>query len=279
MERLLLFFYQYRAFFTFIALELFCAWLIIENNQYQGAKFFNSSNAFVASINGFSYNMRSYFSLTETNELLALENAELRKKLEQRNQSLFLLDSTRSSDQEIVNRFDFVSARVVNNSVDRFTNFITINRGRDAGIESGMAVISSEGAIGKVKVVSEHYAVVSSLLNRDVLVSAAIKRTGHFGTIQWDGIDPTAIRFNYIPRHVDPHVGDTIATSGYNAIFPEGILIGTIASVELSDEALFYDLVVKLSQDFQKLSYVEVVRSNLKVEQDSLEQTMEDFMR
>jgi rod shape-determining protein MreC len=134
-----------------------------------------------------------------------------------------------------------------------------------------MAVISSAGAVGKVKSVSDHYAVLISLLNTDENVSCVIKRTGNFGTANWDGSDPRFTALKFIPRHVNPLVGDTITTSGYNAVFPEGILLGVIAEVNLSEEAPFYDLRVELAQDFNKLAYVEIVRSSLKHEKDSLE--------
>jgi rod shape-determining protein MreC len=104
------------------------------------------------------------------------------------------------------------------------------------------------------------------------MVSAVLKRTEHFGTVQWDGQDPDLVEFKYIPRHVDPAVGDSVITSGYNAVFPEGIMIGIIDEVNLSDEALFYDLKVRLSQDFRKLSFVTVIKNHRKPEQDSLEQ-------
>ena len=108
------------------------------------------------------------------------------------------------------------------------------------------------------------------------MVSALLKSTGHFGTIKWDSHDPDFVNLWYIPPHVKPHVGDTVMTSGYNAIFPEGIMIGTISEVQLRKEALFYDLKVKLSQDFRKLSYLTVIKSELKHEQDSLEQIIID---
>lgn len=276
MERIVLFIYQYRAFFTFLVLELFCSWMIIENNQYQGASYFNSANSMIASVNGFSYNVREYFRLREVNRVLAEENAMLRRKLEQQNQGF---QAPEMRDSAIIKRFDFVSARVVNNSIDRFTNFITINKGRDSGIESGMAVISSKGVVGKVKITSEHFSVVTSVLNIDVMVSGMMKRTGYFGTIQWDGSDPDYINLNFIPRHVEPMVGDSIITSGYSGVFPEGILIGTIATMEKTKEAPFYELKVKLAQDFRKLSYVAVVKSNLLPELDSLEQRIPDMLK
>jgi rod shape-determining protein MreC len=278
MERIFLFIYHYRAFFTFLLLELFCSWLIIENNQYQGAQFFNSSNSFVASVNGFSKNLNDYFFLREVNRVLAEENTALRKQLEQQIQLAQFPDSI-SVDSAVVNRFDFVSAKVVNNSVDRFTNFLTIDIGESRGVKPGMAVISPVGAIGKVKMTSEHFSVVISLLNIDLMISGRMKRTGYFGTIKWDGTSADYTSFEFIPRHVKPIVGDSIVTSGYSGVFPEGILIGTIAEVDLKQESPFYDLKVKLAQDFRKLSYVSVVKSNLLHELDSLEMQIPDMKR
>ena len=278
MQRLFLFFYQYRAFFTFLVLELVCAWLIIGNNPYQGARFFNSSNGLVAAMNNVSHGVREYFLLRQINSTLAEENAQLRSKFEALNQLHYVTQKPAISDSALINQFDFVSAKVVSNTVNRFTNFLTINKGSEDGIKPGMAVISALGAIGKVRTVSRHYSVVTSILHVDVQVSALLKRTGHFGTIQWDGIDPDYVKFKFIPRHVQPVQGDSVLTSGYNAIFPEGIMVGLIEEVHLTDE-LFYDLKVKLSQDFRKLSYVEVVRNSMKNELDSLEMPFKDVNR
>lgn len=271
MGRIFLFIYQYRAFFTFLLLELFCTWLVILNNRYQGASFFNSANSFVASVNGFSQNTREYFSLRETNSMLAEENTALRKKLEQLNQLALKTDTLAGADSAVIKRFDFISAKVVNNSIDRLTNFITLNRGSEDGIKPGMAVISSAGVVGKIKITSEHFCVVTSVLNVDIMVSALMKRTGYFGTIQWDGHDPDYVKLKFIPLHVKPQVGDTIMTSGYSGVFPEGIMVGTIAKINPGRETSFHDLDVKLSQDFRKLSYATIIRSNLLNELDSLE--------
>jgi rod shape-determining protein MreC len=270
MQRLFLFFYQYRAFFTFLLFEVVCAWLIIENNQYQSARFFNSSNGMVARLNNFSQDVREYFLLRNINSTLAEENAFLRSRLEQFNQLQQASDSVFRRDSTVVKQFDFISAKVVNNSVNRFTNYLTINKGSDDGIESGMAVISPLGAVGKVKAVSNHYSVVTSILHKDYKLSVLMTRTGYFGSVSWNGSDPDFAQLDFVPRHVNPAKGDTVVTSAYNAVFPEGIMVGIIEDVK-QNETLFYDLTLRLSQDFRKLSYVEVVRSHLKNELDSLQ--------
>src|SRR5690349_1134154 len=218
MDRLLHFIYQYRAFFTFLFLELFCAWLVIENNQYQSTRFFNSSNRLAANVIRSSQGIREYFSLQQINAELAEENALLRTRLEQSQQALQTI-KVESLDSSIVKQFDYISAKVINNSTQSFKNYITVNKGRLDGVAPGMAAISPQGAVGKVKSVSDHYAVLISLLNTDEQLSSMIRRTGHFGTIQWGGTNPRLADLHYIPRHVDPRVGDTVVTSGYNAVF------------------------------------------------------------
>lgn len=267
MQRLFNFFYEYRAFFTFLFLEVFCAWLLIKNNQYQSTRFFNSSNRLAANIIGFSQNTREYFSLRQINEEISRENAQLRMLVEQQNQTLQIPTARKDS----LVRYDFVSAKVINNSVAQFKNYITINRGEDAGIKPGMAAISTFGAVGKVKSVSEHFAVLISILNIDEQVSSVLKRTSNFGTIQWDGTDPREVNLLYVPRHVQPLVGDTVVTSGFNAVFPQGVMVGIVKDVKLKEEALFYDIRVELAQDFRRLSFVKIVKSKLKSEIDSLE--------
>jgi rod shape-determining protein MreC len=267
MERLINFIYEYRAFFTFLFLELLCAWLIVENNQYQSTRYFNSSNQVAAQVLGFSQGVREYFSLRTINEVLAQENAELRRDLERTRQLL----TVPVTDTARINQFDFVSAKVMANSTHLYKNFITIDKGAVDGLAPGMAVIGDAGAVGKVKSVSDRYAVLISLLNVDQQISGQIKRTNHFGTVRWDGTNMRYTSLQFIPRHAIPVVGDTVVTSGYSAVFPQGIMVGIIREASLKPEAPFWDIRLELAQDFGRLAFVEVIKSKLKHEKDSLE--------
>jgi rod shape-determining protein MreC len=276
MERLFYFIYQYRAFFTFLVLETAAVWLIVENNRYQGVVYFNTSSRVAASVLTASRNIRDYFGLDRTNRQLAEENALLRTQLEQRNQSLFQLDIREIRDPAVVNRYRFISGRVVNNSTHQFKNFITLDKGSLDGVEPGMAVINAGGVVGKVKAASAHFSVVMSLLNIDAMVSAKLKGKETFGTARWDGTNPTRVQLLYIPRHAQPKAGDSVLTTGYSAIYPEGLMIGIVSEVSLQEDGQFYDVLVTLSQDFSRLSYVQIVKSGLKAEQDSLEAVVAD---
>lgn len=271
MQRLVLFLLKYRAFLTFLLLEFICLWLIVENNKYQSAKYFNSSNNVSASLLATSKGVRDFFNLDEVNSALAKENAQLRQELEQYKQSLYNLDVRRDLDEDILKKYDYISAKVIKNSTRRFENYITVNRGLKHGVAEGMAVIDHRGVVGKVKTVSNNYSVIFSILHGNMLVSSKIKRTGDLCTTQWDGRDYQKAEVLYLPRHVQLNVNDTIVTSGYNAVFPEGIPVGIVESFEIKEDALFFDVKIRLMSDLNSLSYVYLVKNNLLMEQDSIE--------
>ena len=97
------------------------------------------------------------------------------------------------------------------------------------------------------------------------------------GTVQWPGGDPLLAEMLYVPRHILVEPGDTVVTSGYNATFFEGVLIGHIKQAKLRKEAPFYDIELRLSTDFSTLQHVYVVKNNWKREKEDLEQHTKDF--
>jgi rod shape-determining protein MreC len=132
-------------------------------------------------------------------------------------------------------------------------------------------VFNQEGVVGRVKSVSDNYAVVISLLNTGLLVSSKIKSSDVFGSIQWNGNSTQEAKLLYIPRHVQAQEGDTVITSGFNAVFPEGILIGVISKVEPDKQNSNYlDILVRLNTDFSKVNYVYLVENTKILELDSL---------
>jgi len=270
MRRLFLFLYRYRAFLTFLFLELFSGWLIVQNNTFQGAKFFNSSNRLAAGILSTSGGVSDYFGLKDVNLQLADENARLRHQISQMKQSLYDINVGEDRDYPVINKFDFQTAKVIQNSIFYYDNYITINKGSDDGVEPGMAVISSKGVVGKVKNVSRNYAVINSLLHGSVQISSMLKRTNDLATTKWDGVDPYQADLNFIPRHVELYIGDTVVTSGYNAVFPPNTPIGYIAKFDTKEGKPFHDVKIDLAVDFNQLSYVYLVKNNLREEQDSL---------
>jgi len=137
-----------------------------------------------------------------------------------------------------------------------------------------MGIVSPLGVVGTVKNVSENFASIMSVLNEKNAVSVKIKKSGYIGSLVWelDLGNYQLAKLEDIPNHVKLEKGDTIISSGYSLIYPEGILVGTIEKFELPQGSNFYKIYVKLSVDYKKLSHVFVVKSWMKEEQQKLEQ-------
>ena len=142
-------------------------------------------------------------------------------------------------------------------------------------MKPGMAVVSSDGVVGVIFNVSRHYATVISLLNTRLNISAKFKKNDYFGALQWDGKSYQKAILNEIPHHVEINVGDSIITSGYSTIFPEGIQIGTVQDFVVKG-GNFYEISVILSTDFKKLRFVNVISNLKKKDQLDLENSFPD---
>ncbi|RPA66932.1 rod shape-determining protein MreC [Cyclobacteriaceae bacterium YHN15] len=273
MQSILLFLYRIRVFLIFVFLETIAVYLIVSNNSQQGSVFFNSSNRLSGNILNTQNNIIEYFSLSSVNKSLVEKNAELLSELEnyrQRNESNFI-----EIDSSFVTGFQFKGAKVINNSINLSQNFITLNKGSKDGIKEGMGVFNEEGVVGRIKGVTANYSSVISLLHIELLVSSKIVSNEVFGSTKWDGRDPKFAKLLYVPRHVVVKEGDQVVTSGYNAIFPEGIPIGTIVEVKPGLETNYLDITIELATDFTRLSYVYLVENEQTEEINLLNQSKE----
>jgi rod shape-determining protein MreC len=109
-----------------------------------------------------------------------------------------------------------------------------------------------------------------SLLNLDFKLSVRIKSNGYFGSLSWDGRDYRYAVLGEIPQHIAVNVGDTIETTGYSAIFPEGLMVGTVSDYEKRGGD-FYKISILLLTDFKKLHFVDVIGNLEKSEKLELE--------
>ncbi len=211
-------------------------------------------------VSGFLYERYSgvttYFTLRQNNDALLAENQRLHTQVLTYNTSLVRTDTS-----VYESLYSYQTAEVVKNSVSKENNIITINKGKKQGVRENMAVVSPDGAVGVTAKVSDNYCTVVSILNKRMGVSAKLKDTEYFGSIVWTGYDYRYGLLNEIPNHVKINKHDTIVTSGFSAIFPQGILIGTVDSIQRVTEDNFYDIRIKLSVDFKNLRYVYIIEN------------------
>jgi rod shape-determining protein MreC len=252
----------------FLLLEAIAVALLVQSSNFQRSKLVGLNRE----VSGYIYSRvdgaREYLSLKQVNEQLALENLKLRNRLDQ---IAVLMDSSTVLTQFIEPyRYYYVPSRVIQNSVYKQYNYITLDKGKKDGVFRDMGVISDMGLVGIVYESSSNFSTVIPIINRDFRLSVKIKSNNYAGILQWEGASPLYAILTEIPFHVDIQEGDTIVTSGFSAIFPEGILVGEIESFSL-EQGNFYDIRISLSTDFQSLYHANIIRNYRQEEQLNLE--------
>lgn len=281
MRRLLDFLVRKRHWFLFLLLEIVSLILVYRNTTYQRSVFISSANAVSGRIISVTGAFTSYLNLRTINRELAERNGQLEMEVLELQSRL---ESLRAREKEFTGflpdsaerfPFEFIMAKVSNKSVSHLSNTITINKGRDDGVLPDMGVVSDRGVVGVVWQASDHYAVVLPLLNPKLLLNGKLKGTNNSGPLQWNGRDARYIQLNELPRHAPFQPGDTVVTSGYSAIFPAGIMIGTVADSNRQHDDNFNSLEIELATDFRSLNNVRVLVNKEQAEQRRLEKEVQ----
>ena len=165
-----------------------------------------------------------------------------------------------------LSQYKFRIAHVINNSIHRAHNYITIDKGTRDSIKPEMGVVDQNGVVGIVNIVGENTARIISILNPDLRLSCKLKGSDNFGSLVWDGRNPNEAILEELPRHAEANIGDTIITSGYSAVFPEGIPVGIVVAHANENDDNFFALRIKLLTDFSKLGTIRVVENKMKDE-------------
>lgn len=266
MKNLLNFLLRYRSTVVFIFYVAASCYLLFSGSPVQRHVYLTSAGAIASTVYDRVRNITSYFHLREINEDLHARNSDLenqilslRRQLKDSKESVYADTMTVN---EALHPFSFIIASVTNNSIAHPYNYITINKGALDGVEAEMGVVDQNGVVGVVNITSEHHARIISLLNPDFRLSCKVKGSDAFGSLIWDGRSPEEAVLEELPKHTVFQSGDTIVTSGYSAVFPEGIPVGSVIESARDSDDNFFRLRIKLFTDFTTLSIVRVIKNN-----------------
>lgn len=267
----------------FIVLEGFALHYYANSTSYTKAKLITASNYVVGGIYSQLSGLNSYFHLKKENVSLTEKIAELENELERYRHPVYTAGADSSALQIMIGdtvsapenrpQYAYSQARVINNSIIRQENYITLDKGVDAGLQPDMALISDGGIAGYVIGCSEHFSVCMSILNRDFKTSGKIKGTDYFGSVTWDGTSYEYLKLSEVAKYATLQKGDTIVTTSHSSRFPPEIMIGTVESFELNN-ATYYDVRVKIHTDMAALNNVLVVKYLDAEERETLENSM-----
>ena len=275
MRNLINFLLKYNYWFLFVILEVASFVLLFRFNNYQQSAYFTSANTVAGAVYEVSGGISSYFHLKSVNEdlldrnmLLEEQINNLEKALKERQLDSIAVNSIRKMPQK---DYQLFKARVIKNSLNLADNYITLDKGSSSGIHSEMGVVDGNGIVGIVYETSPSYSVVISVLNSKSNISCKIVGSDYFGYLKWEHGDSRYAYLKDLPRHAEFNLGDTVVTSGFSTVFPEGIMVGTVDDMSDSHDGLSYLLKIKLATDFGKLSDVRVIARNGQQVQKELE--------
>ncbi len=263
-------------FVFFIFLQIIAVVLIFSKNAMQQSWLAGQTAAFNAWVSGYIDEGVSYLKLKQINEDLVAQNkalmTELYGKDGAKNPEFRRVHDTIGGGQI----YTFVDGDIVYNSINRRDNYFTINRGKRDGVLPKMGVSSPRGIAGIVVNSTNDYALVQSVLSvNKIRINAALKKSGYFGTLTWNGDNSRVMHLSDIPKYVPLKVGDTVITDGKSAIFPKGLTVGTIAGYTVDSKTGFWDISVELSEKMGALSKVYVIKNLKKAEVQKIQDTLQ----
>lgn len=269
---------KHNHWFLFLLLEGISVVLVVSFNNYQGATVFTSANSIAGNIYSAITDVDSYFRLKSENEALVEHNKELINDIEILKARMRTYEDSASiaNGQYTAHHskgFHYNTAKVVNNSINKVNNYITIDKGTRQGVKDQMGVFNSQGVIGVTFTSSDNYTVVMPLLNSRSIISCKVKGSA-LCTLKWDGDDTHYSYLVDLPRYELFERGDTVFTSGFSSIFPAGIPVGRIDRLEDSADGQSYRARVELFVDFIGIDNVFVVGNDNREEQENLEESI-----
>ena len=274
MQQLIYFLQKYKYFLFFLLLEVIAFTLIINNHNFHKSKFVSSTNSISGGLLKKSSSISDYFNLKNQNDLLAEENLKLKNTLQKKNELLNIaIENSLIDTIRFVRKYKYSKAKIESNNYNSTYNLLLINKGTKDGITSEMAVVNQKGIIGITEDISDSYARVQSILNKNSKINAKLKNSNHFGTLEWNGKDYNTVQLTDIPRQAIYKMGDTIITGGKSTIFPEGILIGTITKSPETETAS-NTLDIQLFNDMSNLRYAYIIKNLHKEEIKRLENSI-----
>lgn len=270
MQRILIILIEFKEYFILTLLVLLSIILLTLNDNPQIKAIRSYTVATIGIIQNTLAMVPNIFDLQRENEVLRKLNVTLLDDVSRLREAK--LENARLRELLALKekiKYKFVASDVIGKTLHLQRNTITLNVGRNSGVNVDMPVISEQGIVGRVVAVSSNYSIAQLLLNKDFRTSVKIQRSRVDGILAWDGSDKLMIK--NVSKKQDVKVGDAAITSEYSKIFPPDIKVGIIISVDENPVTLFKDILIEPSVDFTRLEQVFVITSTVDTQRVNLE--------
>jgi rod shape-determining protein MreC len=211
---------------------------------------------------------RHYFFVVN----IAKENETYQKELNKAFEDNIQLKELKLSNSRLRNLLNFektitdrvLSAEVIGKDPSPWFKTVLIDKGKNDGVETGMAVVVPKGIAGQVTDVSSNYSKVLLIIDHNSAVDALVQNDRARGIIK--GGSEGQCSFKYVLRKHDIESGDIVVSSGLDGVFPKGLAVGYVSKVIKPKSGIFQEVTVTPYVDFEKLEEVLIVLNPKKKE-------------
>lgn len=274
MHNLIEFIKKHFHWLVFLILESASMVMLFRFNDYQASVWLTSANDLAARVNQKYSDIMAYINLSDVNKDLTMRNVMLQRQVSELRDALAYMGADSAiideKQRNALEGYDIIPATVTSNTITKANNYIVIDKGEADGVRSEMGVVGGGGIVGIVYLTGKHYSLVIPILNSKSSISCRIRGHNFFGYLSWNGGHPLVAYLNDVPRYARFKVGDYVETSGYSSVFPPGLFVGKILSIEDSRDGMSFSVKVNLATEFAKLRDVCVVSNRDKAEIDTL---------
>ena len=253
----------------FILLEIAALAILRSSSTLQDIWINRASHQVRSALWGSGENIRYYFSLSEQNEQLAMENARLNETIRQYRLKERDAEEDANISEAADDHFTYLPATIVKMSRNTAHNYIILNKGSEDGVRPQSGIITDSGVIGIVTSVGKHYCYGLTMMNSNMSVGGRVGKSGVIAPVTWNGRSTNGAYAKDIAPHYEISPGDTVWTNGYSTIFPAGIPIGTTGGMKLIDGST-QQIEVTLFQDFSDVHFVTIVENKERREIEEL---------
>ena len=217
--------------------------------------------------NALTKQAEQYYSYMFRYEALAAENEQLKASIAQMEDVARQADATSRENQRLRALLEFktthedyklVDSYIIGWSSSDFSNTFTINRGKDAGIDINMVAITENGeVVGLVTEAGPNYAVVKTVLDSTLEISATIASSGYNGMVSGGYIrgSETLLQMNYLPSSSIIRNKDQVVTSG-STVYPRGLILGHVVDAGFEETGVAKFALLQPAADIEKLEQV-----------------------
>ena len=224
-------------------------------------------NPLKAAFSALTKQAEQYYSYMFRYEALAAENEQLKASIAQMEDVARQADATSRENQRLRALLEFktthedyklVDSYIIGWSSSDFSNTFTINRGKDAGIDINMVAITENGeVVGLVTEAGPNYAVVKTVLDSTLEISATIASSGYNGMVSGGYIrgNDTLLQMNYLPSSSIIRNKDQVVTSG-STVYPRGLILGQVVDAGFEETGVAKYALLQPAADIEKLEQV-----------------------